>query len=293
MSLDIAQRASLVVTSGSTIPAMAPTDTSSAVAAANVQIWERGEFVGEYANRTLRPVEVLLLVRLRDQMSGAVLELGCGAGRIGGYLLALAREFHGLDVSPRMIAEARRRYPGGDFAEGDIRDLSRFDDGSLDAVVAGCNLLDVFADGERRALLREIRRVLVPGGMLVMSSHNRAYLTRVRPPWHVRVGGLAHGGARGALQLAADILRAPRRIRRHHRLRALEQPGADFALVSDGAHEFSLVHYFIDPVAQFRQLREEGLEPELAADLDGRPVSSGAEAPDCPEIHYLARRPLS
>jgi hypothetical protein len=47
MSLDIAQRASLVVTSGSTIPAMAPTDTSSAVAAANVQIWERGEFVGE------------------------------------------------------------------------------------------------------------------------------------------------------------------------------------------------------------------------------------------------------
>jgi hypothetical protein len=53
------------------------------------------------------------------------------------------------------------------------------------------------------------------------------------------------------------------------------------------------VHYFIDPVAQFRQLREEGLEPELAADLDGRPVSSGAEAPDCPEIHYVARRPLS
>jgi hypothetical protein len=52
------------------------------------------------------------------------------------------------------------------------------------------------------------------------------------------------------------------------------------------------VHYFIDPAAQFRQFREEGLDPQLAADLDGRPVTAGAEAAECPEIHYVARRPL-
>lgn len=249
--------------------------------------------MAEYANRSLRPVEVLLLVRLRDELSGAVLELGCGAGRIGGYLLALAREFHGIDLSPQMIAESRRRYPGGDFAEGDVRDLSRFADGSLDAVVAGCNLLDVFDDGERRETLREIRRLLAPGGVLIMSSHNRAYVARVRRPWDIRVDGLMRARPRGALEFASDVLRAPRRIRRHYRLRSLQRPAADFALVSDGAHEFSLVHYFIEPTAQFRQFREEGLEPELAADLDGRPITSGADAPDCPEIYYVARRPAS
>lgn len=270
---------------------MAAQTPSSAVAAANLATWGRGSFVREYANRSLRPVEVLLLVRLRAELSGAVLELGCGAGRIGGYLMALAREFHGIDLSPEMIAEAHRRYPDGDFLQGDVRDLSRFADGSLDAVVAGCNLLDVFDVGERREMLREIGRLLVPGGVLIMSSHNRAYLARVRRPWQIRVGGLLRGRPRGALEFAADLVRAPRRIRRYSRLRRLQRPDGDFALVSDGAHEFSLVHYFTEPVAQFRQFREVALEPELAADLDGRPITSGAEAPDCPEIHYVARRP--
>jgi hypothetical protein len=124
-----------------------------------------------------------------------------------------------------------------------------------------------------------------------MSSHNRAYLPRVRGPWHIRVEGLRRGQPRGALEFGADLVRAPRRIRRHRRLRPFERKSPGFALVSDGSHEFSLVHYFIGPEAQFRQFREEGLEPELAADLDGRPLGPGDEAPLCPEIHYVARKP--
>ncbi|MFL5864118.1 MAG: class I SAM-dependent methyltransferase [Solirubrobacteraceae bacterium] len=263
----------------------------SPVAAVNEATWSRGDLVSAYGGRRLRPVEVLLLVRLRENLSGAVLELGCGAGRIAGYLVALAREFHGIDLAPQMIAESQSRYPAGHFAQGDVRDLSRFADGSLDAVIAGCNLLDVFDDSERRHVLREIGRLLAPGGVLIMSSHNRAYLARVRPPWHVRVSGLLKAEPRGALQFAADIVRAPRRIRRHRRLRTLERQTPDFALINDGSHEFNLVHYFTDPVAQFRQFRDEGLEPELAADLDGRQIMSGEEAADCPEIHYVARKP--
>jgi SAM-dependent methyltransferase len=264
---------------------------SSAVGAANQATWAEGDFVRAYTGRTLRPVEVLLLVRLREELSGSVLEVGCGAGRISGYLLALAREFHGVDVSSQMVAECQRRYPDGDFSHGDVRDLTGFADGSREAVIAGWNLLDVLDDQERRQALREITRVLVPGGVLVMSSHNRAYLPRVRPPWHIRVSGLLHGRPRGALEFVADLARAPRRIRCHRQLRPLERRTADYALVSDGSHEFSLVHYFIDAAAQLRQFREMGLEPELAADLEGRPILAGDEAADCPEIHYVARKP--
>jgi SAM-dependent methyltransferase len=261
------------------------------VAAINEATWARGEFVHVYAGRTLRPVEVLLLVRLRENFSGAVLELGCGGGRIAGYLLAQAREFHGIDLAPQMIAESQRRYPDGDFAQGDVRDLSRFADGALDAVVAGCNLLDVFDDDERRQVLREITRVLAPGGVVVMSSHNRAYLDRVPSPWHLRVDGLRRGSLRGVLQFGADLVRAPRRISRHLRLRRLERRTPEFALVSDGSHEFSLVHYYVDPVAQFRRFEEEGLEPELAADLEGHSITTGEQAADCSEIYYVARKP--
>ena len=272
---------------------MSPDPSSSAVAAANRAAWGEGNFVRAYAGRELRPVEVLLLVRLRDSLSGSVLELGCGAGRISGYLIALAREFHGVDVSPQMVAECRRRYPGGDFSQGDVSDMARFADGSVGAVIAGWNLLDVFDDVERRRALRAITRVLVPGGVLIMSSHNRAYLPRVRPPWHLRLGNLRRGRPQGALQLAADLVRAPRRIQNHRRLRPLEQRTTDYALVSDGSLNFTLVHYYIDPATQFRQFREEGLEPDSASDLQGRSITRGDEAPECPEIHYVAHKPAA
>jgi SAM-dependent methyltransferase len=238
--------------------------------------------VRAYANRQLRPVEVLLLVRHRDELSGRVLELGCGAGRITGYLAEISSEAYGIDISSRMIAECRRRYPRGHFSEGDIRDLSRFEDGSLDAVIAGWNVLDIFGDEERRATLREVHRVLREGGLYVMSSHNRAHLPRVHGPAHVRTVD--------PLRFAYDAVRAPIRIRRHRRLIAMERNEADYAIVSDGSHEYSLVHYFTSPQAQFRQLEQEGFEALACADLDGRELGPGDTAPECSELHYLARR---
>jgi SAM-dependent methyltransferase len=237
--------------------------------------------VRQYASRTLRPVEVMMLVRHREDFAGTVLELGCGAGRITGYLVALAAQAHGLDLSPRMVAECRRRYPAGSFETGDMRDLSRFADTSLDAVVAGNNVIDVFSDAERRATLREIRRVLAPGGLMVMSSHNRAYLPRVRPPTGVRRSD--------PLRLAYDVINVPRRVLRHRQLRALQRDAPDYAIVSDGSHEFSLVHYYIAPQAQVRQLEEEGFAVLGVADLEGQMLAPGDTAADCSELHYFAR----
>jgi SAM-dependent methyltransferase len=266
---------------------------ASGLAAFNRSTWTVGGLVGHYANRQLRPIEVLIMVWFREQYSGRVLELGCGAGRITGYLVQVAEEVRALDISPEMVAECRRRYPAADVEVGDVGDLSGFPDSSLDAVVAGCNILDVFDDGERRRVLHDIRRILVPGGLLVMSSHNRAYRPRVRGPWHVRTAGLRAGNPYGALQFAADVIRVPRRVVRHRSRRHLEVDTPDYAIVSDGAHEFSLVHYFTSSEAQRRQFAGVGLEFVLSADLDGRTIDIGYQAPDCPEIHYVARRPGS
>lgn len=270
----------------------APIDRpASPLAAVNLTTWATGDFVGHYAGRSLQPPEVLALIRFAEQARGRVLELGCGAGRISGYLVALAAHFHGLDLSPAMIAECRRRYPEGEFSVGDLRDLSRFADDSMDLVLAGCNLLDIFGDAERRQTLREIRRVIVPGGILIMSSHNRAYIPRLHRPWHVRLDRLRHGDPYGALQAAADIVRTPRRVAHHLRLRRLEVEAAEYAVVNDGAHEFSLVHYFIDNPAARRQLAEEAFEPLVSLDADGRELKEDDRAPLSPEIYYMARKP--
>src|SRR5579875_2423465 len=91
----------------------------------NVERWRALRQVERFAHRRLAPVEVVILARYREALSGRVLELGCGAGRIIGYLLALGGEVHGIDISPRMVERCRRAYPGANVREGDLRALER------------------------------------------------------------------------------------------------------------------------------------------------------------------------
>lgn len=112
-----------------------------------------------------------------------ILDLGVGTGRTYPALAAGAALYVGVDYSAAMIDAAGRRFPTGRFEEGDAADLGRFDDGSFDAVVFSFNGLDyVHPLARRHQALDEIHRVLRPGGVLVMSTHNpRAVLRRVGP----------------------------------------------------------------------------------------------------------------
>jgi SAM-dependent methyltransferase len=243
--------------------------------------WTRGSFVSEYANRGLRPAEVVILVRYRAALSGKVLELGSGAGRLTGYLATLAEEAHGIDLAPEMVEYANRAYPGVNSVVGDLQDLSNWADGSLSGVFASCNILDVLSDAERRVALREIRRVLASGGFLVMSSHNRAYLPSLKRPTHVRRSD--------PLRLVWDLLRLPTRVRNDRRLSPLEMHAEGYEIVNDGTYDFSLLHYFIGRDDQERQLADEGFELVEALDLDGKTVAQGETAPGSVELHYVAQ----
>src|SRR4051794_23892238 len=140
------------------------------IAEINAGVWSRGRFVGEYASRALRPVEVTLLVRYRDDLHGRMLEIGCGAGRVTSYLADLADDLHALDISPRMVETARRRVPSATLHVADMTDLSRFDDEPFDAVLALYAVLDVLDDSERKAQLERMHAAIAPGGLLVIST---------------------------------------------------------------------------------------------------------------------------
>jgi SAM-dependent methyltransferase len=248
----------------------------------NDRLWISGDRVSDYANRTLRPVEVLLLARYRDALAGRVLELGCGAGRLTGYLTQLSDRVEGLDVSQEMVDYCRTRYPRGHFDTGDLRDLSGYATGSLDVVAAPYNVIDVLSEEERLVLLGDLHRMLAPDGLLIVSSHNRGHGPRRRKPTDVRRGD--------PVKLAADVVRLPRRVRNSRRARRFERDEGHYAVLNDVSHDYRALHYYIARDDQERQLRDHGFELLEALDLDGDPVEPGGQAPDCPELHYVARR---
>jgi SAM-dependent methyltransferase len=103
----------------------------------------------------------------------AVLELGCGSGRLLSVVAArVQRGFAaGIDPSPLMVRHARfrnRRFIERgvlDLATGASDDLSRFGDARFDAVY-GLHVVYFWSSPARD--LAEIRRVLRPGGRLVL-----------------------------------------------------------------------------------------------------------------------------
>jgi SAM-dependent methyltransferase len=248
----------------------------------NTDLWRRTDLVRAYANRDLRPVEVLLLVRYRDALSGRVLELGCGAGRLTGYLGALSSDVLATDVAPAMLAAAAQRYPQVRFERLDLREVDRLDAGAFDVVVAGYNLIDILDDEQRRRTLDQLRDRLAPGGLLIFSSHNLAAAPYRRSPWHFV---LSRNPARVALNLALQ----PRRLRNQRHARRFEVRAGDHAVLNDESHDFTALHYYIEPAAQARQLAAAGLELVECLDLDGAAVAAGAAAAHSPEIHYVAK----
>lgn len=273
-------------------PPVAPTPvTGSAGAAApcgdiqtqaNARMWARSDLVKKYATRNLRPAEVMLLVRYREAFAGRVLELGCGAGRLTGYLAELADALHAVDISPAMVARCRQLYPGVQVEERDLRDLSAFEAGSFDVIVAPFNVLDVLDDEERRAVLDQARRILSSHGLLLMSSHNRAAAADILGAMSLR--------HRGPLRAAITLLRLPRWLRNRRRLLPFERGEPGYAILNDVSHDFAGLHYYITRDDQERQLLEHGFELLECLDREGRRVAPGADTARSSELHYVARQ---
>jgi SAM-dependent methyltransferase len=260
----------------------------------NSRVWRTRDNVADYANRSLKPVEIVLLMRYQPALSGRVLEAGCGAGRVLGYLVALGGEVHGIDVSGAMVDYCTRTYPEADVRLGDLAELRDSVAGPFDAVVVPDNTLDIFDDAQRRRVLGEIKGLLAPGGVLIFSSHNLDHAdgkpeARGPAPAQSRGGAmLARVAALSPERAARALTRLPRRRRNRKTLLPLQQRGADHAILNDSERDYGVLHYYIGRDAQERQLSSLGFELVECLDVEGRPVARGTIGYG-PWLHYVAR----
>jgi SAM-dependent methyltransferase len=100
---------------------------------------------------------------------GRVADLGCGPGQIARYLAARGVDTIGIDASAAMIVNARRLNPTIEFYAGNFLSLA-LADGALIGIAAFYSLIHC-ARGDLGRAVRELRRVLAPGGRLLMTAH--------------------------------------------------------------------------------------------------------------------------
>lgn len=220
-------------------------------------------------------------MRYRDYLTRGVLEIGCGAGRLTGYLAEVSNRVLGIDVSKGMLDELARRYPAVMTEQRDLRDIGGLAEDSFECVVAPFNILDVLDDPGRHRAIEAIHRIVAPGGLVMISTHNRAAAARITEPLKLR--------GKSPLRMAATLVRSPKWRRNRRRLLALEYDGGHYSILNDLAHDFEGLHYYIDRDAMAAQLAGHGLDLIECLDLSGRPVAPGELASHSVELHYVAR----
>jgi len=141
---------------------------------------------------------------LRLEPGDAVIDVGCGAGLAVSELSSRGFRAVGVDLSAEMIDEARRRSPERDFLLGDAYALP------VDGGFAGYRADKVFHElAEPELALAEARRVLAPGGRIVLSG----------PDWEgLMIDSSYPALTREIVRARASVIAAPRIARGFRRL---------------------------------------------------------------------------
>jgi ubiquinone/menaquinone biosynthesis C-methylase UbiE len=126
--------------------------------------YERDPFSRWIARQQREALEALEL-----KTGDRLLDVGCGTGAAVRAAAEVVERAVGLDLSPNMLAEARKRatgLPNAEFVEGDSENLP-FDDGEF---TAGLCTTSLHHYPRPDAAAREFARVLAPGGRLVIGD---------------------------------------------------------------------------------------------------------------------------
>ena len=118
-----------------------------------------------------KPLDRELLDRFADSVRdvGPACDIGCGPGHVARYLSERGVDVSGIDLSPEMVARARRLNPAIAFRQGDMSVLD-VPDGTWAGITAFYSLIHI-AREDVAMTLRELRRALRPAGLLLLAFH--------------------------------------------------------------------------------------------------------------------------
>jgi ubiquinone/menaquinone biosynthesis C-methylase UbiE len=122
------------------------------------------ELLGTTAH--VHPDDLALIGRHLSIRPGAVLDVGCGPGHLTEHLRSMNVDAAGIDLVPEFVEHARTAHPRGRYELGSMDQLPA-QDHSVAGILAWYSLIHL-APAALDSVLDELRRVLVPAGMLVV-----------------------------------------------------------------------------------------------------------------------------
>lgn len=137
-----------------------------------------------------KPLDRALLAAFAETVSGPVADLGCGPGHVTAHLHGLGCAAFGVDLSPEMVAVARRTYPAVSFSLGDMTQLDITSE-SLGGIVAFYSIIHLPPDLLPVALA-EFARVLAPSGQVLLAFQTGAGERLHQTDWHGHAVALDH-----------------------------------------------------------------------------------------------------
>jgi SAM-dependent methyltransferase len=117
----------------------------------------------------LRASLVLFAELVHSTGGGPVADVGCGPGHVTAYLRDAGVDVFGIDLSPEMIAIARRDYPDLRFDVGTMTNLDLADE-SVVGIIAFWSVIHV-PDHAIPGVFENFHRVLRPQGLLLVGFH--------------------------------------------------------------------------------------------------------------------------
>ena len=117
-----------------------------------------------------------------EYVKGNVLEVGCGEGRGVALMMDKAAQFTAVDKIAPVIDDLQKKFPGGKFISMNLPPLHGLPDNAYDFVISFQVIEHIQDDA---FYLREIHRVLKPGGKALITTPNRS-MSLTRNPWHIR-----------------------------------------------------------------------------------------------------------
>ncbi|MEJ2393842.1 MAG: class I SAM-dependent methyltransferase [Candidatus Thiodiazotropha sp.] len=240
-------------------------------------------------NAELTKPEAAALSTVTNAKDKPILDLGVGAGRTVSALRKISENYVGIDYVADMVDECRRKYPGVRFEQGDARKLTKFHDNTFHMVMFSMNGISMVNHEGRIEILKEVFRVLAPGGTFLFSTYNRDFDGHMKffrfPKFHYSSNPLKFGVR--ALKYGFNMLLA---LGNRLRFRRLEIHTEEYSLVNDRCHNYATMLYYITHPHQQQQLIAAGFDRDvLAFDALG---SQLLDSTAFDSIFYVARKPL-